>query len=98
MGCRLCGVTEEDVTETQLCILPSGKQSSVNVQLKRPCLGTYTNEGIMMLCELIKDSAITSLECAPPQGLLLAFYSHSVRLTGPSPTHLPSPPPQSHRE
>ena len=30
--------------------------------------GSYTSEGIMKLCEGLKESAITSLECArPPQ-------------------------------
>ena len=38
--------------------------------------GTYTSEGITKLCEALKGSAVTSLECAPAP--VLAFLSTPV--------------------
>ena len=38
--------------------------------------GTYTSEGITKLCEALKGSAVTSLECAPAP--VLAFLSTPI--------------------
>ena len=40
-------------------------------------VGTYTTEGITKLCEALKGSAVTSLECAPPPRVF-AFVSAPV--------------------
>ena len=39
--------------------------------------GTYTAEGITKLCEALKGSAVTSLECAaPPKSVRLCVSAH----------------------
>ena len=42
-------------------------------------VGTYTTEGITKLCEALKGSAVTSLECASPPRVF-AFVSAPVAL------------------
>jgi len=49
----LCGLYEDDEDDI---ILDNGEL--------RPQRGTYTTEGIAKLCEGLKGSAVTSLECA----------------------------------
>ena len=46
--------------------------------------GTYTTAGITKLCEGLKESNVTSLECAPPQSVLLSCQWPLTRLS----THL----------
>ena len=53
--------------------------------------GTYTAEGITKLCEALKGSSVTSLECAAAPKCSLLCQRPLTRLT----THLQTPPPQS---
>ena len=55
------------MAENQLC----------GVDYRGTYRGTYTAEGITKLCEGLKGSAVTSLECAmPPQSVRLSVNAH----------------------
>ena len=42
--------------------------------------GTYTTEGITKLCEALKGSAVTKLECAPPPRVWLLSCQRPLTL------------------
>ena len=57
--------------------MPPSLGSLANNQLcgVSPWGGTYTTEGITQLCEALKGSAVTSLECATTPYTVFAFVS-----------------------